>query len=84
MLYVAVSKRLYVLLFMTHLQDVTTVELAIKQGVIHKGHLQKYGKNRPSLHPVCFCPHQAISPNPRAYICKVDEAVNEISFSDLA
>jgi len=31
MLYVAVSERLHVLLFTTHLQDVTTVELAIKQ-----------------------------------------------------
>ena len=31
MLLVAVSERLHVLLFTTHLQDATTVEIAIKQ-----------------------------------------------------
>ena len=31
MLLVAVNERLHVLLFMTHLQDATTVKLAIKQ-----------------------------------------------------
>jgi len=31
MLYVAISKRLHVLLFTTHLEDVTTIEHAVKQ-----------------------------------------------------